>query len=99
MHDAAKTMCMKLFPKLAQRTNLTPEELKVYYAIRFTYILPFNEKVKAHEQSLLSLAMVLLRAGKIRFELHPEMINDEGSTILEEEKKSNEVMPIHQIGI
>ena len=66
----------------------------MYYAIRFTYILPFNEKVKAHEQSLLSLAMVLLRAGKIRFELHPEMTNDDGSTFIEEEKKRDEVMPL-----
>ena len=40
---------MKLFPKLAQRTNLTPDELKCYYAIRFAYILPYNEKVRAHE--------------------------------------------------
>ena len=63
---------MKLFPKLAQRTNLTPDELKTYYAIRFTFLLPFNERVRSHEQSLLSLAMALLRAGKVRFELHPE---------------------------
>mmetsp|Transcript_12314 Transcript_12314/g.16701 ORF Transcript_12314/g.16701 Transcript_12314/m.16701 type:complete len:100 (+) Transcript_12314:357-656(+) len=63
---------MKVFPKLAQRTNLDENELKVYYSIRFTYIYPFNERTQAHEQNLLSLAMVLLRAGKIRFDLESE---------------------------
>ena len=72
LHEETKSLCMKIFPKLAQRTNLTPDELKTYYAIRFTYIIPYNEKVKVQEQNLLSLAMVLLRGGKVRFELHPE---------------------------
>ena len=78
---------MKIFPKLAQRTNLTLDELKTYYAIRFTYILPYNEKVKAQEMNMLSLAMVLLRAGKVRFELHPEgqVVDDD---IMEESKQS-----------
>lgn len=31
LHENSKTFCMKMFPKLAQRTNLTPEELKSYY--------------------------------------------------------------------
>ena len=75
MHEDAKSLCMKLFPNLARRTNLTPEELKVYYAIRFTYILPYNERVKGHEESLLSLAMTMLRAGKVKFDLHPEGVN------------------------
>lgn len=83
---------MKLFPKLAGRTNLTADELKVYYSIRFAYILPYNEKVRNHEQSLLSLAMAMLRAGKIKFELHPEGHSDGAS---EEESK----VGLSQIGI
>jgi len=69
MHDQARSICMKLFPKLARRTNLTPEELKVYYGIRFTYIIPYNERIKAHEENLLSLAMALMRSGKICFDV------------------------------
>jgi len=74
MHEQARSLCMKLFPKLARRTNLTPEELKVYYGIRFTYIIPFNERIKAHEENLLSLAMALMRAGKINFDLQEDNI-------------------------
>ena len=51
---------------------MSEDELKVYYSIRFTYIHPFNERTVSHEESLLSLAMALLRAGKIRFELDSE---------------------------
>ena len=43
-HDEAKSVCMKLFPTLSKRTNLTEDELKVYYSIRFTYIHPYNER-------------------------------------------------------
>jgi len=76
MHEEAKSVCMKLFPKLARRTNLTADELKVYYAIRFTYILPFNERVKAHEQNLLSLAMALMRGGKVSFDIQEDVDDD-----------------------
>lgn len=74
---------MKIFPKLARRTNLSPDELKVYYSIRFNYILPYNERVKLHEQSLLSLAMALLRGGKVNFELA-----DQSCDVHEESKVS-----------
>jgi len=59
---------MRIFPRLAARTNLNEDELKVYYSIRFTYIHPYSERNPQHEQSLLSLAMTMLRAGKIKFE-------------------------------
>ena len=89
LHEQSKTICMKMFPKLAQRTNLSPEELKTYYAVRFTYIIPYNEKVRAQEMNLLSLAMALLRAGKVRFELHPEGQVDDVAGI--EESKSQAI--------
>ena len=37
-HEQNKTICMKVFPKLAERTNLTPDELKMYFFIRFEYV-------------------------------------------------------------
>ena len=90
LHEESKSVCMRLFPNLARRTNLTPDELKVYYAIRFTYIMPYNERVKVHEQNLLSLAMALLRAGKVNFAMEDEASED----AVEESKVS-----LSQIGI
>lgn len=67
MHEEMKTLCMKFFPKLANKTNLTAEELQTYYSIRFNYITMYNEKIQSHEKSLSHLALALLRAGKIKY--------------------------------
>ena len=40
-HESLKNICMKIFPKLANTTDLTPEELQTYYTIRFQYITPY----------------------------------------------------------
>ena len=58
---------MKMFPKLANKTNLSPEELQAYYSIRFNFIQPYNEGIKTHEKSLTHLGMALLRAGKVKY--------------------------------
>ena len=105
MHENSKTLCMKMFPKLAQRTNLTPEELKAYYQIRFNYMIPYNEKVKQQEQNLLSLAMALLRGGKVRFELTPEGEVDNVDAMEEHKSHSSQaaaaasIVSANQIGI
>jgi len=31
LHEKEKTVCMKMFPKMAERTNLNADELKTYY--------------------------------------------------------------------
>ena len=69
LHEETKTLCMKMFPKLAQRTNLTPEELQTYYQIRFVYIQPYQAKFKTHEEALMTLALALMRAGKVCYEV------------------------------
>ena len=72
-HEELKTVCMKVFPKLAQRTNLTPEELQTYYTVRFQYIQPYQDQIPSHENSLQLLAVSLLRAGKIQYELNTDL--------------------------
>ena len=42
-HENMKNVCLKIFPKLALQTNLSAEELQVYYAIRFKYICSYSE--------------------------------------------------------
>jgi len=43
-HTNNLTVCMKVFPQLAERTNLTAEELKTYFFIRCTYSVPFEKE-------------------------------------------------------
>ena len=57
---------MKIFPTLAERTNLTDCELKTYFFVRCTYSVPF-EKEK-HDEILRELCMSLLWAGKVELE-------------------------------
>ena len=72
MHDELKSVCMKIFPKLASKTNLDAEELQVYYAIRFQYIIPYSKSTSSHEESLLHLAQSLMRGGKLLYEINAD---------------------------
>jgi len=83
-----KNVCLKIFPKLAAKTNLDPEELQTYYAIRFQYLNPYSDKIKAHEDSLCKLAQSLMRGGKIQYEIREA--SDSGSSM--EESKSKVVV-------
>jgi len=65
-------MCMRLFPSLATRTNLTDAELQAYFFVRQEYSCPFDAKKAQHETALAQLAVDLLRAGRIKFEMDGE---------------------------
>ena len=80
-----KSLCHKVFPKLAARTNLEPEELQTYYAIRFQYLHPYDEKNKQHEESLCKLAQSLMKGGRIQYEIREA--SDSGSSIEESKSK------------
>ena len=63
---------MKIFPRLAQRTNLTPEELKTYFLVNHEFCTEFNSKNQMHESQLKKLCLALLRAGRINFEMNAD---------------------------
>lgn len=48
-HKENKTLCMKIFPKLASKTNLTLEELQFYYDAKVTEIMHYDQNNKLHE--------------------------------------------------
>lgn len=85
-HEDNKNVCLKIFPKLASKTNLDEEELQTYFAIRFQYLSGYDEKNKAHEESLCRLAQSLMKGGKIQYEIR-EATSDSGSSMEECKQK------------
>ena len=52
LHERQKTVCMKLFHKLADKTDLNVQELQTYYRIRLSYVEPFDLSNPKHEVSV-----------------------------------------------
>lgn len=58
---------MKVFPKLAQKTDLSTDEIKVFFYIRFGYVQPLE--YEKYSETLVKMCLALLSAGKVKFEI------------------------------
>ena len=69
LHERQKTVCMKLFHKLADKTDLNVQELQTYYRIRLCYVEPFDLSNPKHEVSFSNkfLTVLIGRARITRF--------------------------------
>lgn len=45
----AKSICEKIFPKLADGTKLTKQELEVYYLFKTEYVQTYDHQNQKHE--------------------------------------------------
>lgn len=59
-HAETKSLCQKLFPKLAEGTKLTKEELQVYYHFKVEHVQNYDQSNPSHELELRVLAEALL---------------------------------------
>ena len=50
-HEEAKNLCQKMFPKLAEGTKLTKEELEVFYQFKVEQVQTFDHMNERHEVS------------------------------------------------
>ena len=71
LHERQKTVCMKLFHKLADKTDLNVQELQTYYRIRLCYVEPFDLSNPKHEVSFSNkfLTVFIGRARITRIQL------------------------------
>eukprot|EP00347_Sterkiella_histriomuscorum_P007742 403347728 len=66
-HTQQKTVCMKIFPKLAQRTNLTQQELELFYDLKFFQIQSYDSGNIEHEQLLYEFGKVIIGESEMEF--------------------------------
>ena len=48
-HIEAKSLCMRIFPKLAEITNLTIEEIEVFYNLKLNQSQSYDQANESHE--------------------------------------------------
>jgi thymidylate synthase ThyX len=48
-HEEAKNLCQKMFPKLAEGTKLTKEELEVFYQFKVEQVQTYDHMNLQHE--------------------------------------------------
>lgn len=48
-HKNNRTLCMKIFPQLAKKTNLSLKEIEYYYYLKSTEIMSYDNTNPDHE--------------------------------------------------
>ena len=73
-HEEAKNLCQKMFPKLAEGTKLTKEELEVFYQFKVEQIQTYDHMNLQHE---VGFCMISIDIDRVEKPVH--CINGRGS--------------------
>ncbi|CDW83321.1 elmo domain-containing protein a [Stylonychia lemnae] len=65
-HEEQQSLCMKMFPALASKTNLSQAEIEQFYELKTVKVIKYDLESTNHEAQLLQLANVLFSEMIVR---------------------------------